>query len=115
MKPDLIFHAVSKRKWREMNRGGYYRIPDEDAGEENKPIICVASEQLGEYLNNHYKGRKNLLLLVIDTSRVVCRIDNDKAENRWIVHDGVNADAILDKIRLNCNEEGLFELEVHRS
>lgn len=40
MKPDLLFHVVSKRKWREFNNEGYYRITDDI---ENKPIECVDS------------------------------------------------------------------------
>ena len=58
MNNDIIFHAVSKRKWPEYNRQGAFNptgLPDREA-----VIKCTSSEGLQEYLNNGFKGRKNL-------------------------------------------------------
>ncbi len=111
MKPDLLFHVVSKRKWREFNNEGYYRITDDI---ENKPIECVDSVYLNNYLNEKFTGRKNLFILVIVTSRILNRVDvtGINGNNIYTVDDGINVDAILDKIRIDCNDQGLFELSV---
>jgi uncharacterized protein (DUF952 family) len=111
MRPDLLFHVISKRKWRESNNEGFFRIIEEGI---NQEIECVESESLNEYMNENFKGRKNLLVIVIVTSRIVNRIET-KSKNGikyFDVADGINVDAILDKIRIDCNEDGLFDLDV---
>lgn len=114
MKPDLIFHAVSKRLWRERNTSGYYTISDEGT-EQHNPVECVEAEHVDEYLNTNFKGRKTLFLLVIDTSRVVNRVSKGDKPGSWLVDTGVNVDAVLDKIRIDSNKEGYFDLEVESS
>lgn len=111
MKPDLLFHVISKRKWREMNSEGYYRIKEDEI---IQPVECVRSDSLNNYLNEYYKGRKNLFVLVIVRSRIVNRVESvDKDGFQfYVVEDGINLDAILDKIRIDCNEDGLFDLAV---
>jgi uncharacterized protein (DUF952 family) len=109
MNPDLIFHAVSRRKWPSLNKGGYYSPEDLS---ETGVIRCAESEGLNEYLNREFTGRKNLLLLVIDTSRLVNR-PRKKDEHHMVAIEGeINLDAILDKIRIDCDSEGKFDLRV---
>lgn len=109
MNHDLIFHAVSKRKWPEYNKQGHFnptRLPDKEA-----VIRCSGSENVREYLNKGFKGRKNLLLLVIDRFRVNNKIVRDESTGELHIHGAVNIDAILDKIRIDCNADGLFDVE----
>ena len=110
MSSDLIFHVVSKRKWRDRNKGGYYTT--EESSSESNDVECVTSHYLNEYLNSRFRGRKNLLLLVIDKSRLVNPIKKEDENNVLWVIDGINIDAILDKIRLDCDTEGKFDLMV---
>jgi uncharacterized protein (DUF952 family) len=108
MKPDLIFHVVSRRKWPTLNKSGYYKSEDLD---EMGGVVCVKAGQLQAYLNEEFNGRKNLLILVIDTSRVSNRMYDDKNDT-ISVEGGINLDAILDKIRIDCSEDGTFNVEV---
>ncbi len=109
MSSDLVFHVVSRRKWPSLNKGGVYQ-PEDFA--ETGTVICVDAPGLEEYLNSEYQGRKNLLILVIDSSRLMARPKREKDSSRVTVEAGINLDAILDKIRIDCNPDGLFSVEV---
>lgn len=109
MQEDLIFHAVSRRKWTRLNKNGQFT--PEDFEEEGK-IQCAVPDKLQEYLNTHFKDRKNLILLVIDVSRLATNIRKSKENGYIYLKDPINIDAILDKIRLDSNEKGEFDLSV---
>jgi uncharacterized protein (DUF952 family) len=111
MKSDLIFHIVSKRKWRALNKDGYYRPEGFDAEDSDEEIECITSERINEFLNSHFTKRKNLLLLVIDKSRIINRIRTEKEKGLIFVERGINTDAILDKIRIDANQDGNFDVE----
>lgn len=110
MNRDLLFHVVSKRRWRDANKDGIYQPAHEESDE---VIECVWPEYLNDYLNEHFRGRKNLLILVIDVNRLPVGINKQKEEK--IVKAGklIYSEAILDKIRIDCGAEGQFELDVH--
>jgi len=109
MKEDLIFYAVSRRKWTRLNKNGYFQPEN---FEEEKEIKCALPQNLQEYLNANFKGRKNLLLLVIDVTRLATSMQKKKHEGYVYLSNPINIDAILDKIRLDCNEKGEFDLSV---
>lgn len=110
MNTDLIYCPVSKRKWKEHNAGGYYRPKAEE--QEIHSIECATNGTLSKLLNNKFSGRKNLLILVIDKSRLEPKILVDKDSGQVTVEGAINTDAILDKIRIDCNENGHFDLEI---
>lgn len=112
MDTDLIFHVASRRKWQNLNKDGVYK--PEDFTEENG-IECVTAAILQEYLNTKYKGRKNLLLLVIDVNRLVTKPKKTDKPNVYRIFAPINTDAILDKIRIDCNENKVFDLNVKSS
>ncbi|MEX0646605.1 MAG: DUF952 domain-containing protein [Balneolaceae bacterium] len=109
MSSDLIFHIVSRRKWHNLNKGGFFKPEEFD---EETGIKCVQASFLNDYLNTGYKGRKNLLLLVIDKSRLINKYSTGKSEEFIYILGGINIDAILDKIRLDCTPEGTFDIEI---
>lgn len=109
LQTDLIFHVVSRRKWRDLNKGGYYK-PENFP--EKEVVECVTAENLNSFLNDQFHGRKNLLILVIDLYRLSSRYKDDPDRGRVHIMGGVNADAILDKIRIDCNKDGRFDVEV---
>ncbi len=109
MDTDLIFHIVSRRKWPELNKGGLYKPVDFDP---SSGIECVSSPFLQEYLNEEHFGRKNLFILVIDKTRLTSKMTKEKGGAIIRVFDPINLDAILDKIRIDCNEEKKFDLSV---
>lgn len=108
MSSDLVFHICSRRKWHQLNKEGFFKPENFD---EKTGIKSVEAEMLNSYLNEHYKGRKNLLLLVIDKSRLVNR--PKKGDDGFVyIPDGINIDAILDKIRVDCLKDGSFDIEI---
>jgi len=110
MNTDLIYCPVSKRKWKEFNTEGYFRPKVDDKEVEN--INCATNETLNQLLNDSFKGRKNLLILVIDKSRLEPKLQINKETKKVEITGAINTDAVLDKIRIDCNEDGLFDLEI---
>lgn len=109
MYTSLIFHPVSMRKWKEFNKGGFY---DPKGTKFRDGIICLKADQLSEYINENFQGRRQVLVLVIDKSRLMAKSSYDKDQEFFRVDDRINMDAILDKIILKPNKEGLFDIEV---
>lgn len=109
MNTDLLFHIVSRRKWKDLNIRGHYN-PKELINEDE--IECVTAVYLNEYLNEKFSGRKNLLILVIEKSRLQNSIRTDTEKKRVYVKKFINMDAILDKIRIDAGKEGKFQLDV---
>ncbi|MEX2411177.1 MAG: hypothetical protein WD607_07355 [Candidatus Paceibacterota bacterium] len=115
MSSDLIFHIVSKRKWRECFQDGVYSVKSEDDSEKELGIECVRINYLNQYLNQQFKGRKNLFILVIDISRLAHRPVQSKESELIYIEKEIRSEAILDKIRIDCGKEGQFDLTVFSS
>lgn len=141
MVPDLLFHVVSKRKWKLQIRDGMYRP---EHYHEDNGVETVTGKDINKYLNAMYAGRKNLLLIVIETSRLRKRSaitqevvreqkgkrEQDVQQEQNVVHqqtgngayeipiyripEPIHKLAILDKIRIDCNEKGLFDVQLHQ-
>lgn len=109
MRTDLIFHVVSRRKWPELNKNGYYTPENLD---NMGGVLCVKPDQLQDHLNQEFEGRKNLLILVIDSSRLTNKVYKNKDGNTVSVEGAINLDAILDKIRIDCSGDGFFDIDV---
>lgn len=109
MQEDLIFHVVSRRKWTKLNKDGVFKPEDYDPEE---GIRCVLPQKLKEYLNDVYSGRKNLFLLVIDVSRLATNMKKKKEGGFVTLYQPINIDAILDKIRIDANEDSQFDINV---
>ena len=114
MKDDLIFHMVPKRNWEQWQQGGIYHPPSID---EEGFIPCSSGNQINATANRIFKGERRLMLLVIDTSTVEAAIkyemagNSDREEKYPHIYGALNLDAVIDKIRLYPNKEGIFELE----
>jgi uncharacterized protein (DUF952 family) len=109
MSSNLIFHPVSKRKWKEFNKGGFY---SPEGSKYEHGIICLGANRLKSYINENFQGRRQILVLVIDKSRLLSKPSFDKDSERYLVENKINMDAILDKITLKPNKKGVFEIEV---
>lgn len=110
MKSDLLFYVVSARKWPDLTRGGKFK-PDELI--DTNKITLLAAASVNDYLNSKYSGRKNLFLLVIDIMRLEKR--PKKQDNAYIVDDAIPVNAILDKVRLDSNKEGEFDIQIDQN
>lgn len=115
MSSQLIFHIVSKRKWRESFQDGIYKLKTEGDSEKESGIECVRINYLNQYLNQHFKGRKNLFILVIDISRLARKPVLNKDQELIYIDNEIRSEAILDKIRIDCGKEGQFDLTVFSS
>lgn len=109
MSSNLIFHPVSKRKWKEFNKGGYF---DPKGTKYEDGITCVKAPGLKTFINDNFQGRRQVLILVIDKSRLQSKFSFDKDQERYTIGDRINMDAILDKIMIKPNKEGIFDIEV---
>ncbi len=112
MKPDLIFQLVSRRKWKERQQNGYYQ-PDETV-DENSWIRCYLPEEVEEAANTHFSGRKNILMLVINTKNITEKLAFRELDGKSVpmIENRINLDAVIDKIVLVPDEEGKFEIKV---
>lgn len=111
MKSDLLFYVVSARKWSDLTRGGQFK-PDE-LKEDNK-ITLLPAEKVNDYLNSKYSGRKNLFLLIIDITRMD-KLPKKDNEGLYVIEDAIPVVAILDKIRLDSNKEGKFDIQIDQN
>lgn len=109
MASNLIFHVISKRKWKEFNKGGNF---DPEGERYENGIICLGAERLKEFINENFQGRRRLFILVIDKSRLVNRAEYNEDKKYYIVKEKINLDAILDKVQITPDKEGLFDIEV---
>ena len=115
MSSDLIFHIVSKRKWRENFQNGIYSLKPYEETDNEAEIECVRLKDLNEYINRYFKGRKNLFILVIDSSRLERKPVMTVASEVIPIGKEIRSEAILDKIRIDCGKEGQFDLSVFSS
>jgi uncharacterized protein (DUF952 family) len=109
MSSNLIFHAVSKRNWNEFNKGGFY---NPEGSKYDDGIVCVNANKLKDYINQNFKGRRQVLVLVIDKLRLIPKTVYEKEKQIYLIKDRINMDAILDKIYVKPNEEGVFDIEI---
>lgn len=110
--PDLIFHLVSKRKWKEWQQNGYFR-PQVIADDEEW-IECYTAANVEEMANLNFRNRKHILMLVINTKRLTSSVElREKEGNQYpMVEKRVNLDAVIDKISLVPDENGLYEIKI---
>lgn len=107
-KEDLVFHVVSKRKFKENFSGGSYHPQELEEG----GLLCVTVENLQEHLNKNFSKRKNLFILVIDRIRLESRVSRNEDEGLIYIEGAINQGAVIDKIRIDCNRDGLFDISI---
>lgn len=113
MKEELIFHLVSRNAWKEGQQEGRYQP---EFYEQEGYIPCADGRQVQVTANQKFKDAEELLLLVIDPTRVNTQVsyeyDEDVEEKVPRIYGPLNIDAVIDKIELEANQEGKFEIEV---
>ena len=112
MAHDLIFHIVEKEIFKSSVKDGEY-IPE--SIEEEGFIHCSTGFEINDTANRIFSDKTDLLLLIIDTKRVEVPIkyekDPDLGKEFPHIYGPLNTIAILDKIDLEPNDEGEFDLE----
>jgi len=109
MIPELLFYLVTKRKWMENNQNGRFKPDDFDS---SGTIRLFSHDAIESVANSDFTGRKKVLLLVIDTNRVSGKIRKGEGGGTYILDKPLNSDAILDKIELNPDPNGQFEIDI---
>ncbi len=113
MKEELIFHLVSRSAWKEGQQEGRYRP---EIYEQEGYIPCADGRQIQVTANQKFKDSLELLLLVIDPTRVNTRVayeyDQQVEQKVPRVYGPLNIDAVIDKIELEADQDGEFKIEV---
>ena len=112
IKEDLIFHLVPKKKWHNNQRYGLYRP---DLKDEEGFIHCSTADQVEDTANRFFKDQNNILLIVINYGKIQSDVKMEDTEGSGQeyphIYGPLNMDAILDKIKLQSDEDGLFQID----
>ncbi len=112
MNIDLLFHICTKEEWKNYSSSGYVQ-PD---SLENEGFIHLSTgTQIEGTANDLYNGCEDCILLVIDPLRLQVPVKHERAENGNSyphVYGKISLDAIIDKLPLNLDQKGRFEIKV---
>jgi uncharacterized protein (DUF952 family) len=90
----LIYHIVLPEKWAEFE-SGLYRHPSLDT---EGFIHCSFEDQLAGVIERYYSGEDELVILEIDSDRLMSRMIKEPSTNREIyphIYGPINRDAIV--------------------
>jgi len=116
MRDDLIFHLVSKEDWKKCQEAGLYHP---DSLDEEGFIHCSTGQQVQKVANTRFTGRDDLMLLIIDVasleSDVKMEAGGSEGEVFPHIRGPLNIDAVIDKIKLEPDEDGTFFISFNSS
>lgn len=95
MSASNIFHICTSESWKAQDNSKEYVHP---SLENEKFIHCSEQHQLQGVLNRYFQNQQNLLLLEINTEKVIPNIIYEKAPNGDIfphIYGPLNKDAII--------------------
>lgn len=111
MREDFIFHLVPEREWKASKKNSRY---EPQSVEKEGFIHCSTGEQIQDTANRLFKGKRRVLLLVINATLVEPEIkyEKDEATGELFPHiyGPLNPDAVVDRIRLVPEKDGSFEI-----
>jgi uncharacterized protein (DUF952 family) len=90
----IIYHIVLPERWYEFT-GGLYRT---DSLEAEGFIHCSFAEQLEAVIERYYRNAKKIIVLEIETERLMSRVVNEPSTNSEIyphIYGPVNRDAVV--------------------
>jgi uncharacterized protein (DUF952 family) len=112
MQHDLIFHIVDKKALKKFKNDGVFKP---ESLEQEGFIHCSTGQQINDTANRLFYNQNHLLLLIIDVNRVAADIkfeeDADNGDCFPHIYGPLNTDAIMEKITINPNKEGDFDIE----
>ena len=108
--PDaLILHICSAADWL-ASRDGHYRCP---SLEREGFIHCSTPEQVIEVASHLFRGRRGLVLLVIDADRVTAEVRREDGGNGKFyphIYGPLNVSAVAEVVAFEPNPDGGFTL-----
>lgn len=101
LKIETIYHVTSSKQWALAKKNGYYEA---DSLIEEGFIHCSKVDQLAGVLERYYKGKTDLVKLVIDTSKLTNKLQLDYSpslkEDFPHVYGIINLDAVIDVVNI---------------
>lgn len=111
MREDLIFHLVKKNDWKEQKKESRYAPESLDS---HGFIHCSSGDDIEGVANRLFKGEEGVLLIVINTTLIEPELKYEEDEETGTryphIYGPLNLDAVVDKIELATDDDGLFEI-----
>jgi uncharacterized protein (DUF952 family) len=105
-----ILHITSRTEWEKAKNLGTYRS---DSLASEGFIHCSTAAQVIGSANRFFKGRENLVILLIDPDRVTSKILYEGTESNNLfphIYGELNIDAVLRVTDLEADPGGIFVL-----
>ncbi len=97
-----IYHVTSKQEWEWAKRNGFFEAPSLKS---EGFIHCSQAQQVPGVLERYYKGKTDLVKLVIDPSKLIHELKYELApsvnEEFPHVFGVINVDAVIDAVGIN--------------
>ena len=105
----LILHITSRKDWELANHVGIYKT---ESLEKQGFIHCSYPSQLEKVADANYPGRKDLLLLCIESNRVRADTREESAGDESYPHvfGPLNLDSVTKVVELKPDKIGKFKL-----
>ena len=95
----IIYHVTSEKEWKEAQSKGNYEAPSLAT---EGFIHCSEEGQVKGVLERYFKGREDLVKLVIDTNKLKHRLQYDTAPSMGEafphVYGPINLDAVIEVV-----------------
>ncbi len=99
---ELIYHVTSKQEWKIAKQNGFFEAPSLKI---EGFIHCSQAQQVQGVLERYYKGKTDLVKLVIDTTKLTHELKYELApsvnEEFPHVFGVINVDAVIDVVEIN--------------
>jgi uncharacterized protein (DUF952 family) len=106
-----IYHLASVEAWQQAQGVGAYKPTDFDT---EGFIHCSYMHQLVAVANSKFRGREDLVLLVIDQAKLSCKVIEENLEGGAHlfphIYGLLPVEAIAATIPFPCNAAGTFQL-----
>ena len=105
----LILHLLAHKEWEHVKSLGIYKGESSHGSEH---IDCWYPSQLEKIANTKYKGRKDLVLLCIESNRVHAKVrEEGKGEQSHPrIFGPLNLDSVSRVVDLIPDQQGIFTL-----
>jgi uncharacterized protein (DUF952 family) len=106
-----IYHLAACEAWQHAQGVGEYRPKD---FETEGFIHCSHLHQLVEVANRYFRGRKDMVLLVIDLSQLSYQVIEENLAGGTMlfphIYGPLPVEAVADTLLFPCKSEGTFQL-----
>ncbi len=105
----LILHITTRKDWEHANRVGIYRT---ESLEKQGFIHCSYPSQLEKVADANYQGRRDLVLLCIESNRVRTDVREEGAGEESYPHvfGPLNLDSVTKVVEFKPDKSGRFRL-----